>query len=145
MKRYIFLLLSVLIFTQCSKDNRSSDKRQIEQLVQKFNNAFDQKDFVVIDGMMASDAYWYTLNGRALRVAEIKPFFLPMMSRWHSLETKVKVIEIKTGEKLAVARYKSQFEFTSHAGKNKMNNLLTMVFVRQNNKWKIWQIQMSTQ
>lgn len=145
MKRYIFLLLSVFIFTQCSQNKRSSDRQQIEQLVRKFHKAFDEKDFAVIGGMMTSDACWYTLNGRVLRVTEIKSFFLPMMSRWHSMETKVKDIEIKTDEKLAVARYKSQFGFTSHAGKNKMNNLLTMVFIRQNNKWKIWQIQMSTQ
>lgn len=145
MKRSIFLLLSVLVLAQCSQDNRTSDKRQIEKLVIQFNKAFDQKDFAAIGGMMTSDAYWYTLNGRALRVAEIKPFFLPMMSRWHSLETKLKDVEIKTGKKLAVARYKSQFEFTSHAGRNKMKNLLTMVFVRQNKKWKLWQIQMSTQ
>jgi len=112
LKRFIFLLLSVFIFTQCSQDDRSSDRQQIEQLVRKFNKAFDEKDFAAIGEMMASDAYWYTLNGRVLRVTEIKPFFLPMMSRWHSLETKVKDIEIKTDEKLAVARYKSQFEFT---------------------------------
>ncbi|NIA31067.1 MAG: DUF4440 domain-containing protein [Actinobacteria bacterium] len=144
MKRYIFLLLAVLIFTQCSQTNRSSDRRQIEQLVRKFNKAFDEKDFAAIGGMMTSDARWYTLNGRVLRVMEIKPFFLPMMSRWHSMETKIKDIEIKTDGKLAVVRYKSRFEFTSHAGKNKMDNLQTIVFVRQNKKWKIWQIQMST-
>ena len=130
---------------QCAQDNLSSENRQVEKLVQRFSKAFDQKDFATIVGMMTSDACWYTLNGRALRITEIKSFFLPMMSRWHSMETKVKDIEIKTDEKLAVARYKSQFGFTSHAGKNKMNNLLTMVFIRQNNKWKIWQIQMSTQ
>lgn len=143
-KRDIFILLFFAVFLHCSQDNRSiTGEKQITKIVKNFHDAFDKKDFAALAALCSKDMYWYTLNGKALHPSDFSSFFRPMMANWRSVKTSINDLEIKMDKNFAVARYKSQFDFVSPAGQNHLHNLHTMVFIRQDARWKIWQHQMS--
>ena len=142
--KWLLLFLLALLVTCGDRGSSEQARAEVEGTVRKFHARFDQKSFSGMAALCTEDMRWYTLNGQVLEKSQFMNFFLPMMRNWRALKTTPGDMEIRVSGDLAVARYPATFEFESPRGENRMENLHTMVLVRVDSQWKIWQHHMST-
>ncbi len=139
----IVLLFAALVALQCGTEGQQ-DTTEIKKVISEFHRAFDARDYAGMRDLCTDDMYWYTLDGRALARDKMAEFFAPMTSRWTSIKTTLKEMEIFRIKNLAWARYKSEITIQVGDNNSTMQNLHTIILKQQDGAWKIWQHHMST-
>lgn len=138
--RVIFVMLAA-----CSNQpDAASETARIEQLIREYNQAFDRGDITEFAQYCTADMEFYTLDGRALKNPEFICFLSPMFSRWSNLNTEISDLEIEVSGNFAYAKYHTKFTFMSRNNNQEMNNLLTVIFRKYGDDWKIVHYHMST-
>ena len=144
-KGFLLILIMSLLLSCSGIKSPEREEGVIKDTIANFNNAFDSKNMSGLLTLCADDMCWYTLNGKILRKNQIMGFFASLMSRWDSIKTSASNIEIKIDGDIAVARYASEIKITFSGKENKMHNLQSMILIRQEGNWRIWQYHMSTE
>ena len=136
----ILLVLSIqLIF--CSS---SSNTVQIQNLINNYSNVFDKKNFKAFSNFCTSDMLFYTLDGKVLDKNSMIPFLNKILGHWKNLHSERYDLDIMINSDMAWARYQLLINYSSSQKQNVMNNLITVIFNKINNKWKITHFHMST-
>jgi len=147
MKQAVLLLLIIYLLISISCGSKEAGifitADEFKGIIQKFHQNFDKKDFHSISAMCSNDMFWYTLNGKALKKTELAGFFMPIMSNWNTVQTTVSDLEFSLGDRLGVARYKSQIDILSSTNGTSMNNLHTLILKHSGKEWQIWQHHMT--
>jgi len=145
--RWIYLLFYVIICSHvcCSiQTDVAGEKAQIEKLIREYNKAFDRGDISGFSQYCSPDMEFYTLDGRALKNPDFIGFLSPMFARWTNLTTEVSKLKIEIAGTYAFAKYHTKFTFVSNNNDLEMNNLLTVIFRKYGDEWKIIHYHMST-
>jgi len=142
---FLLHLAIICIVTGCSNQTDiASDKACIEKLICEYNKAFDRSDITGFSQYCSPDMEFYTLDGRAFKNPDFIGFLSPLFSRWTNLQTKVSNLEIEIAGRFAFAKYHTKFTFVSNNNNLEMNNLLTVIFKKYGDEWKIIHYHMST-
>ena len=144
MKSFYVSFLLLFVLTCSLKNNFSQDKKNIEQLIEDYNAAFDQKDFIGVSKLCTEDFQFFTLDGQTFDKNSIIPFLNRILNRWKNIKTTVTDLEIQLNDKIGFARYKAELKYQSENKNGVMHNLVTMTFRKINKNWMIDHIHMST-
>jgi ketosteroid isomerase-like protein len=148
LKKHILLIFCcvLLVLNSCNQDltSSNSENKEITNIINKFHENFEKKEFQLLSALCTDDMFWYTLNGRAVPKSSLAGFFLPIMSSWKSAKTTLSDLDFKGDGKMVVVRYKSQIDILTSTGGQTMNNLHTCILKKTDVGWKIWQHHMSS-
>jgi len=133
------LLATLVAGSGCQRDQSS----EAEAALRAFHRAFDQKDLTALKTLCSAEMFWYTLNGKALQPPQFDAFFTPMLQRWENLQTTLQEVQLCGHGRFMTARYKSIILITSNGSSSAMHNLHTMILIKEDGAWKVWQHHMS--
>jgi len=145
-KRLICCLFFFLIpVISCNKKSEQAHEiSAIQELIQSYNAAFDQKDFNRFSSFCTDDMNFFTLDGQIFDSSTLVPFLNRILKNWQNLKTTTGEVKIEVDSQIAWAKYKSQLVYTSGEKQGVMNNLITVTFRKTETGWKIAHYHMST-
>ncbi len=144
MRKFIYCLLLILVaffWVQCGK--KTSDVNKIEQIITNYTAAFDKKDFHKFTSFATNDFKFYTLDGHTFDKDSTISFLDNILKNWSNVQTTIKELEIECDHSLSFARYEAAFHFTAMAKSGTMSSLITVVFRKTEDTWKMIHFHMS--
>lgn len=141
----IGILFFLFVLASCSDQLKTDSDQSVIKVVEKFHAAFDAKDIPALTEVCTADMCWFTLNGKSLQRDAIAGFFHPMFANWDSVSTKIKELQMRRTNHLAVVRYKSDIHIVVRQRQVIMRNVHTLILLNDIGGWKIWQHHMSSE
>jgi ketosteroid isomerase-like protein len=134
----------ITIFSCQQAVDIGSEENSLRTLIDNYNNAFDQKDFVQFVQYCTDDVEFFTFDGGILPAKNLVESITTMVKDFEELHTEISELHIDLSDSIAWAKYKEILTFKLQGKPNEMHNLITVIFRKDGGSWKISHVHMST-
>ncbi|NOZ60223.1 MAG: nuclear transport factor 2 family protein [Calditrichaeota bacterium] len=144
-KKILVLLLVLFLFAISCQPlaDKNAAKSEIKQLIAKYNQAFDAKDFDQFVSFCHENFRFFTLDGQVLDKQATPSFLTKILEEWDEIHSQVQNLEIDSDRELAFARYTVVYNYETDGLPNSMTAQITVVFKKEAKKWQMYHFHMS--